>query len=493
MNTTLLLIRRKLVKSTLWLLSSAVVVACGGGGQTTPATLNTETAEPKPVPAPTPAQLSSVSFQATQALLDNPERGFYSYASDLSVISDSFLMQTASKGHRLIYTPNDLSAWRDTALPQSYLDGLNAGFAKVRKAGLKIVLRFAYNYPSNETDYLNAKDASLSQIQSHLAQLAPVISSNQDVIAIWQAGFIGAWGEWHTSSNGLTSAANKLQVRDALLAVLPNDRTLQVRYPGDLLAWFPTPPSPAELQQSILPVRARIGMHNDCFLASHDDVGTYFPSAQSSQLRAHVQSTSNVAAFGGETCLPPVLNQARMSCSDILAEGTSYGLSYLNRDYHLPFFNKWAAEGCMDEVTRKIGYRIELQNLEHSTSVARGSAISFALTLRNTGWARLMNDRPLVIRIETAQGQVVHTETVSARTLRMLGAGQSQRVQMNGVVPSSVAAGRYRLTVAAPDAATTLAANPIYAIRFANADQGTEQYWDVARAVMVTGAWVDVR
>jgi hypothetical protein len=403
------------------------------------------------------------------------------------------LSETASQGYRLIYVPNDLSAWRDADLPSSYLASLNVGFAKVRAAGLKIVLRFAYNYPANETEYLNAQDASLARVKAHIAQLAPVIAQNQDVIAVWQAGFIGAWGEWHTSSNGLASDANKLQVRDALLAALPEGRTLQVRYPGDLKAWFPAAPSATDLQLSSLPLRARIGLHNDCFLASNDDVGTYFPSAQSSALRAHVQATSDVTAFGGETCYPPAPEQARMGCADILAEGALYRLAYLNRNYYQPFFDNWVQGGCIDEIARKIGYRIELQTLEYSATVARGGTATAALTLRNTGWARLMNDRPLVIRLETAQGQVVHSETVAPRALRLLGAGQSERVLASTVLPLSVPAGRYRITLAAPDAAATLSTMPIYAMKFANADQSVEQYWDVAGARMVTNAWVEVR
>jgi Domain of unknown function (DUF4832)/Domain of unknown function (DUF4874) len=460
-----------------------LAVACGGGssggGNSTPPAQDTP--------------LASVSFQPTQALIDNPERGYYRFASDLSVIGDGFLSETASQGFRLIYTPNDLSAWREADLPQSYLDGLNVGFAKVRAAGLKVVLRFAYNYPANETDYKNAKDATLARVKAHITQLAPVIAQNADVIAIWQAGFIGAWGEWHESSNGLASDANKLQVRDALLAVLPEGRTLQVRYPGDLKNWFPAAPSATDLQLATLPTRARIGLHNDCFLASNDDVGTYFPSEQNSALRAHVQATSDVTAFGGETCFPPVQQQARMTCADILAEGAAYRLAYLNRNYYLPFFDSWTAGGCMDDIARKMGYRMELQKLEYSASVARGGTVTAALTLRNTGWARLMNDRPLVIRLETGQGQVVHTETASSRALRLLGAGQSERVLASTVLPSSVPAGRYRITLAAPDAAASLAAKPAYALRFANADQATDQYWDVARAVMVTNAWIEVK
>ena len=50
---------------------------------------------------------------------------------------------------------------------------LNTGFANLRKQGLKAVVRFAYNYPETESDYLNAQDATLSRVKRHIAQLQP--------------------------------------------------------------------------------------------------------------------------------------------------------------------------------------------------------------------------------------------------------------------------------------------------------------------------------
>ena len=114
------------------------------------------------------------------------------------------------------------------------------------------------------------------------ALLAPPLSA--DVIAVLQAGFIGAWGEWHTSSNNLTTPARKAAVRDALLKVLPAGRTLQVRTPADLAQWYPQPATVQQALQPTPPAQGRIGLHNDCFLASPDDVGTYFaetPTASS--------------------------------------------------------------------------------------------------------------------------------------------------------------------------------------------------------------------
>lgn len=79
--------------------------------------------------------------------------------------------------------------------------------------------------------------------------------------------------------------------------------------------------------------QARIGLHNDCFLADDTDVGTY-PDGEPQ--RSYIRQLSAVTPFGGETCQPPDPAQARNSCADILREGAEYHVSYLGEDYYTP-------------------------------------------------------------------------------------------------------------------------------------------------------------
>mgnify|MGYP000541180521 CR=1 FL=1 len=230
-----LLLRRSLS------LCAALLAACGGGSAS----------------SDTPPLDASVAFTATDLDFPNPERGFYRFASDPSKITATSLLYVAQEGQRLVYTPGDLSAYRTRNLPYNYLTKLEAGFANLRKQGLKAVLRFAYNYPETESEYLNAQDATLSRVKSHIQQLQPVLQRNADVIAVVQGGFIGAWGEWHTSSNNLTTPARKAAVRDALLQALPSQRLLHLRYPADLAQWYPTTATLAQALSATPPPAAR--------------------------------------------------------------------------------------------------------------------------------------------------------------------------------------------------------------------------------------------
>ncbi len=464
-----------------------------GVGEPRPSASASSTAEPSAaVPI---ADGVSVSFAGTDDVFPNPERGFYRYAGDLATIDAGTLRDAADRGARLVYTPNDISAYREQDLPPSYLEDLQQGFASLRKNGLKAVLRFAYNYPATESDYLNAKDASLARVQRHIEQLSPIIDANADVIAVWQGGFIGAWGEWHTSSNGLDTPANKLKVRDSLLAALPDNRQLQVRYPGDLHTWFADEPSldgdSATEANAAEDAASRIGFHNDCFLSSEHDVGTYEPPEQSATLRAFMREHTAVTASGGETCNQPEPVGARTTCADILREGADYHMAYLNRDYYQGFFDQWESEGCLPDVSRRLGYRFALESLDHTASAGAGEDVSVNVALENQGWSRLINDRPLVLRLSPAQGGEAVDLPLPDLRLALLGGGESAAWQSTVALPADLPPGTYRVQVGAPDPAPSLADRAAYAIRFANADAGDVR-WDAASGFLTTGTELQV-
>ena len=441
------------------------------------------TPQPTPNPTPTPNNASMLSVQFTPSTLDfpNPERGFYKYAADPAKLDADYLNSITQQGYRLIYTPADLSQWRNQDLPQSYLNSLNDGFELMRQAGVKAVLRFAYDYEAS------GKDTNLAQVKRHIEQLKPIINRNADVIAVWQGGFIGAWGEWHSSANGLNSDSNKKEIAQALLAALPANRQLNLRYPYDLIKWYGTPASAEDFANNS--EKARIGIHNDCYLASIDDTGTYQPrhdqtiEAQRMFTRQHVQYTS----FGGETCAP--VANARTTCSDILREGKEFRLAYLNYDYHETFIDGWTKEGCMADVQKNIGYRIELSQFQISSQANASGSLKWALKLSNQGWARPINPRNIVVRFTSSSGS--SKDVVLENTnLRTLDSGASAQWEGTLTLPN-LSAGEYSVSLGAPDPDARLASNTRFSLRFANADSGNVQ-WNLKTGFLDTGLKVNV-
>ena len=80
-------------------------------------------------------------------------------------------------------------------ISNEYLANMQADFNWFRANGIKMIIRFVYDYAGSFTN-----DVALSRIYAHMAQLAAQCNPNKDVIALYEAGFLGRWGEWHSST-----------------------------------------------------------------------------------------------------------------------------------------------------------------------------------------------------------------------------------------------------------------------------------------------------
>src|SRR5690606_30781634 len=160
-----------------------------------------------------------------------------------------------------------LSSYRNADFPESFLDQITGDLQAMREAGVKAIIRFRYS-----TD-IGDPDAPLDQVLRHIEQLKPVLQENYDVIALANAGFIGAWGEWHGSTNNLTTVENMRTILYAMIDAIP-ERSVQIRYPQAKTQIFDN--IPVTMEEAFNgSYKSRAGHINDCFLASSTDVGTY--------------------------------------------------------------------------------------------------------------------------------------------------------------------------------------------------------------------------
>jgi hypothetical protein len=398
----------------------------------------------------------------------NPERGFYTTAY-LHTARDLTYVRQQNKS--LVYVAAHLDKYlgsnHSQDLPQSFLSDIQLGFDAVRRAGLKAVVRFQYDdgegYPGG------ANDAPESWMLRHIQQIAPVVQKNVDVIFVMQAGFIGAWGEWHTSKNfvdGPSGAGPRKNVFNALLAAVPASRTIGLRYPAYKRMFYGTAPTTAANQASGSAI-ARAGHINDCFVSGEDDVGTYQYEPMET-LKTYLAEDTKYVPIGGETCAV----HARNSCATTLSEMSRFHWAYINDDYHGDVLNRWQSEGCRPDIERKLGYRLALTSANLPSAVRPGGSFVLDLNLKNEGFAAPTNKRPVFVVLE-GQGQRLTAElTVDPRTWLP----GEHRVTARLRLPNNLALGTYRLALWLPDSETALRTRPEYSIQLANS--GT---WDAAR------------
>jgi chitodextrinase len=443
-------------------------------------------------PGTTPAVRTT--FSSTSADFPNPERGLSEMVENLTDVKSSWLASHRDDGYRVVLHRQLLSDyWNTPTLPQSFLDALDAGAARHRANGTKMVIQFSYDNVGGR------REPTLTTIVGHIAQLKPFFAANEDVIAGVHGGFLGLYGEWAFSSepsigNPTPTAAARAAVRDTLLAAVPEDIQISWRNPGDVMSWFPTPLDATQAFSSTN--QARSGVHNDCFLSNNDDSGTYFAASSgddgrtlSNPLRAYHAKISNWTTTGGEVCG----NGQYTACADVLHDGPLYHWRYLRDDWGTTFFDGWKQQGCYPEIRRSLGYRFQLDALFVPQTVARGSVVNVQVDLRNVGWSRIFSARKLVVTLrDKASGASITGSGGDARLLPAQ-AISSTRLTIPVNIPADASPGDYQVYVGMPDIWPGTKDNTYFAVRFANADDpGKGQAWEGANFRFNTGATLQI-
>lgn len=207
---------------------------------------------------------------------------------------------------------------------------------------------------------------------------------------------------------------------------------------------------------------SRVGHHNDCFLASDTDFGTY-PVGAEEQWKTYIASDTQFTPMGGETC---AVYAARTNCLPAMAEMERLHFSYLNRDYNADVINGWSSQGCLNQIRKEMGYRFSLLNAQISTDVAVGGNFKYSVTLENLGWASLFNPRPVMLVIRGSGGS--HTVALTDVDPRKWSAGNEHTISGNFNLPSWLPSGEYNLYLTLPDDSSNITGDSRYAIQFAN-------------------------
>ena len=476
---------------------------------------------------------STVTYSPTTDRFANPERGFYRYVSsrasqpladrrwtqsDFAVpitwVSDVTVTDTT-----LLYCIFYLDSYvDDDTIPQSFLDDIAYNLNQVLISGRKCIVRFAYTSDDSDNNSNGTPDIiepgnsantepPKARLLGHIDQLGPTLEANSHAIATVQAGFIGIWGEWYYSDHftadptipwAISEAdyANRLEVLTALLNVLPPHLQVAVRYPNAKMQMFDTttPLNASTAHDGSL--FSRVSSHNDAFLNSWGDSGTYRynssapPGAAYTIDRDFLSAETEFTVNGGETNTPDTSGPGYpgRDCTITQNELRRFHWTYLNTDFYTPALTTWESGNCLDEIRDNLGYRLQLIEGTYGDAVAPGDGLSVTIQLRNTGYAAPINPRPVKVVLDGVGGTFSAELTTDIRTW----SPEQGTIVLNAnlQVPTCVSEGQYDLLLHLPDAADTLAARPEYAIRLANSGvwQAGSGYNDLLANVTVSSS-----
>lgn len=314
-----------------------------------------------------------IVYKESNRELNNPARGFYVQIKSSEI---ERVEEIKKDSIDLVLVTFDIKNYKNIEISEEKLKELEAILKKAREHNISVIFRAVYGFNENYKDPENEYT-----IYKHIEQIAPVINANKDVILSVQAGFIGPWGEWH-SSKYLTSDEKEIKFRNQLLMVLlenlNKDIIVNVRRPRflrDAIAYGVN--------------SERLGIHNDALLSTINDMGTY---DDSNYTRLEELEWSNVNMAHGVNGGEMPLVSEYSSINNAVREMKSLHLTYLNSNYNKDVLDSWKnseynGQNGLEYINNHLGYRLWLEKVVLPQYIKSGSQFSFNMVMYNSGFA----------------------------------------------------------------------------------------------------------
>ena len=428
-------------------------------------------------------ELKHSVFTENDLIFPNPERGLYGatefHSDSYSPLKANQITFNRKYGRTIAYLGYFMPDFIESDISDDYLALIRTNMETLRETGAKCILRFAYsNMEPSEHGYKGdevpedypGRDASLEWVLRHIEQVKPILQEYSDVIMVYQAGYVGVWGEWYYTDNFESGPKTpedhvlRKQVTDAMLAALPKDRQIALRTPMFTKNMYTVGNTYADsltVQTAHNGTdRSRLSCFNDCFGADKTDRGTF----GGNESRELWKKDSRYVFMGGETCG----TSEYCKCERTLQDMKDYHWTYLNNGYHQSVLGRWRKDGCMDEIERRLGYRLSLTDVFCTPEPTAGADYRIVMKILNSGFSAPIN--PRAVELVLVDGNGNKTEYVlDDIDPRYWFAGQKYVIDKTIKIPAD-ATGKCSLYLNLPDPKETLHDNPLFSIRLANDD-----------------------
>ena len=399
----------------------------------------------------------------------NPERGWHRIFTSDKV---SGFDKLKAQGINIVLLEADLQNFKNGPISSSKLEEVNNGFAEARKNGLKVIFRAAYDY----TGITSCEPKDINIILNHIAQFKDIFYKNEDVLFCVDSGFLGPWGEWHSSyyGNGDTPSLDaRKKVLFAMLDAVPKSRMVEIRRPMFIRDIYKNEPGGNVLTEATAfsgSNLARTGFHNDAVLTTDSDYGTYVEPGYDRQAELNWTDNHNkYTIFGGESATITKNSDP----DNAVYELNKLHAQYLNIDYYPDVITKWKNtvynnENTFTYISKRLGYRFILTEAQISKKVSAGKVLHLTLKIKNDGFSVPMNQRNFEVVLKN--GTKTYKTKVNDDIRRWTKDKGIMTKDLYFTVPSDIAAGNWNVYVNFPDFADSLKDRPDYSIRLANND-----------------------
>ena len=346
----------------------------------------------------------------------NPDQGFYR-TSGVKIKKDGTV--TLSCAHNadtqvfhLRVDISDLSGKvngeKDYKFEQSALDKLDEALDSYKTRNQNVIIRFCYdpNY-GGKADM----EADVDMILTHIRQVSSVLNKYPTTLTAIEAGLIGPWGEMHTSKLANKETFNK--IIDAWLKCT-NEIPILVRTPAIIYNYIGITVN--DIDTATIPNNAyRLGLFNDGYLGSGNDLGTFTNREKETQFWS---KQTNHLPYGGEVTVP---GSEWHDIDKCLPEMFLMHLSYLNYEWNTyvvqtkwkeTYYTSecgddelWYGKTAFDYIKNHMGYRLVLKNSQLRYTPWR-SELTVKLDIDNVGFGNLNRTKNVTIYLVNSDGVV---------------------------------------------------------------------------------------
>lgn len=381
----------------------------------------------------------------------------------------------------------------DYDLDDAFFQAWDETFSNCRKNGCMIAMRFRYDDLGKD----NPEPATFEQVLHHIEQIknSGLLEKYSDIIAFVEAGIVGKWGEMHGGK--YVTVDYKARVLDAMLQAVPAPIPVTVRTPDIFAEWagierkelnnFELIDSITESEYSttIQENKDRVGLFNDGYMGSINDLGTFSNREIETDWINHQTLTSY---YGGEFSGNHEFAQSFDTYlpENAIPEMYKTHLSYINSNI-FPFYKDFtfSEEYTVDGVDNSayygqnvfkfirdhIGYRFVIRKSELTPVVEQGGDVTVDFKIENTGFANVIPDVQSYVILE--KGGIFTYAEADTDCSQWLSCSIADNT-LNIKLPDNIPAGNWnimlKLSMGTPLSITNMTGRTI---RFAN-----EDVWD---------------
>ncbi len=396
--------------------------------------------------------MENIDYTETIEDIKNPERGFYSTAF-LNMLPTG-TKPTNSRANLVHLRVNigefskAINGTSDLELTEDALNALNETLQNIKNNGGSVIIRFAYDHFNGIKDV----EPSLEMILKHISQLKPIFYNNEDVIDYVELGFFGPCGEMNSSK--ICTTDNVSKAINAMLDAVPTNIKIGVRTPNYYAKWLGIDRATLNENTTVKGTDAyRIGLFNDGYLGSNNDLGTF---ANREIEIAWLEKQATHTFYGGEVVANynPVTKPAINTIEYISQEAFRTHTTYLNSEWNDKVIKAWKEEIYNGDnelyvgqtgyfyVSNHLGYRFVLKKSEVTDNIEANAPLKIKLQIENVGFANLINNKVVTLVLQNNEKTYEIPTNIDATNWN---SREISNVNINVPLPEDIEVGDYNI------------------------------------------------